>query len=85
MMMTPQPLARFFLQRPFEPFTMVLVDGRELHVSHPEFADADAQAETVAFQHPSGQVEVIDPRLILPMRTIYSANLVDYQRRNPSE
>ena len=63
----------------------MLVDGRELHVNDPEFADADARAEIVTFQHPSGQVEVIDPRLILSIRTIYPADMSDYQRPDRSE
>jgi hypothetical protein len=83
--MTSPPLARFFMQRPFEPFTMVLADGRELHVNHPEFADVNAQDEVVTFQHPSGQLEVIDPRLIVSIRTIYPAHIGDYRKRNPSE
>ena len=31
-------LTRFLEQLPFEPFTLQLMDGRELHVRHRDFA-----------------------------------------------
>ncbi len=58
--MTTIQVVRFFEQRPFEPFTMVLVDGREFHVRHPEIATLAQAALVVNYIHPTRQVEVID-------------------------
>ena len=83
--MTWQPLARFFMQQPFEPFTMVLANGREIHVNHPELAGVNAPDGIVFWQHPSGQIEVIDPALIVSVRTIYASNIADFSRNGTHE
>ncbi len=82
--MTTAMLARSFMQAPFEPFTLVLSNGRELHVHQPEFTDVDGRAQVVVFQHPSGQVEIVDPTLIVSIRTIYGGDLGDYRTVGPS-
>lgn len=71
-------LTRFIKQRPFEPFTLVTADGRELHVNHPEFATLGDHVDTLIYVYPSGQVEIIDSRLIVSLRTIYPADLHAY-------
>jgi hypothetical protein len=82
---TTGPLARFFMQQPFEPFTLVLVDGRELHVHHIEFAMVNRDDRVVTFLHPSGQVEIVDFDLITSIRTIYPADIADFQSPRDSE
>ena len=83
--MTTGPLARFFMQEPFEPFTLVLADGRELHVHHIEFALVNRREGIVTFLHPSGQVELVDFNLIVSIRTIYPADIAAFQSRPDSE
>ena len=83
--MTTGPLARFFMQQPFVPFTLVLVDGREFHVHHIEFAMVSRDDGVVTFLHPSGQVELIDFNLIVSIRTIYPADIGEFQSPRDSE
>lgn len=72
--MTTEHIIRFFMQRPFEAFTLNLVDGRELHVHHPEFAQLEQFAVVVTVLLPTRQVEVVDTSLIVSIRTIYASD-----------
>ncbi len=72
--MTAEYVIRFFMQRPFEAFTMVLTDGREIHIPHREFAEIEQYAVTVLVVLPTRQVEVVDTSLIVSLRTIYASD-----------
>jgi len=76
--MTSPWLTRFVVQQPFEPFTMIVADGRELHVPHPEQASLGDYATTLIYMHPTGQVEVVAAALIVSIRTIRPADLGAY-------
>ena len=58
--MTTEYVVRFFDREPFEPFTVTLVDGRELHVLHPESAQIGEHVLVILLIHPTDQVEVFD-------------------------
>jgi hypothetical protein len=68
---TPE-IIQFFEQRPFEPFTISTIAGREFQVLHPEVAFLGRAALVVWFVHPTRQLEVIDTGLIVSLRTIYA-------------
>lgn len=74
--MTTDYITRYVQQRPFEPFTVVTTDGREFHVSHPEFATLGEYAATVIYLHPTGQKEIVDVSMIVSIRTIRAADAV---------
>ena len=76
--MTSEHLTRFVQQRPFEPFTFVTVDGREIQVRHPEHVSMGQHALSVTCTHPTGQIEIIDANLIVSIRTLYAADAADY-------
>jgi hypothetical protein len=73
--MTSDYIIRFFDQRPFEPFTILLLDGRELHVQHPEVTTIERGAQLVTYTHPTRQLEVIDTSMIVSLRTIYPTDI----------
>ena len=72
--MTAEYLIRFVMQRPFEPFTLTLADGRELQIAHPEFAQLGEFAAVVTVVLPTDQIEVVDTSLIVSIRTIYATD-----------
>jgi hypothetical protein len=76
--MTTDHAIRFFLQEPFEPFTLCLSDGREFHVPHLRIATIGEYGEVVYFTLPTRQVEVIDTALIVSIRTIYSSDVTKW-------
>lgn len=81
--MTSRYLIGFFEQRPFEPFTLVMASGRELHVMHPENATLGFAGMSAIYQHPTRQVEVIDAELIESIRTIYASEMTTYDGQEP--
>ena len=76
--MTTALLTRFVTQRPFEPFTLVTADGRELHARHPEHVSLGTAAMSVVYIHPTGQLEFLDTDLVVSIRTIYPAEFDVY-------
>ena len=77
--MTTELIVRFFMQQPFEPVTLVLSDGRELHVNHPEQAVATRGGSVIYYYHPTSQVEVIDSAMVISLRTIHAVDLDSYR------
>ena len=73
--MTIEETIKWFEQRPFEPFIMVLVNSREILVPHPESATLGLYGTVVYVFHQIGQIEVIDASLILSFRTIYKSQI----------
>jgi hypothetical protein len=72
--MTSAFIVRFIEQRPFDAFVMVLVNGREIPVMHPENISIGEYAQTVTLYLPNGQVEVVDGAAIASMRTLYAVD-----------
>ena len=72
--MTTAYMIQLFERQPFEPYSLLLVNGRELHVQHPEMAPLGNAAMILYVVHPAGQIEVIDTALIVSVRTIYPAD-----------
>ena len=64
--------------RPFVPFTMVLSNGREMQVLHPETATIGRFGHVVVFFHPSRQVETVDVTHIVSLRTIYPSTELQF-------
>ena len=73
--MTAADMTRYAEQRPFVPFTMILVNGREVHVAHPEFLTTGNAVQSVYVVIPTGQLEVIDVALVVSIRTFHPAEL----------
>jgi hypothetical protein len=61
---------------------MQLVDGRELHVHHRDYAQLGRAVQFVIYLHPNGQVEFVDADQIVSLRTIYPADFSDYSNLN---
>ena len=76
--MTPDALARMFARRPFEPFVIVTADGRELEVRHPEQAAFGVDAEAVLYFHPDRRIEILDPGLVVSLRTVRPGDTAAY-------
>jgi len=80
---TSEHAIRFFMQRPFQPFMMCLVDGRELHVPHLEFAVIGKHAAVVYVTLPTRQIGIVDTSLIISLRTIYASDLANWEPDRP--
>jgi hypothetical protein len=76
--MNDEHLTRFFSQRPFEPFTMYLSDGRSLLVKHPEQASIGMYAASVVYSHLDDSIEFIDATHIVTFRTLLPADPHSY-------
>ncbi len=50
-------------RQPFRPFRLLLVDGREFRVDHPEFAAIDRRGREVTFYAGDNTQHFIDARL----------------------
>jgi hypothetical protein len=53
---------------PFVPYWMMLADGREIAIDHPDFASIPEQEESVTVYDFSGGVEVVDLTLVVPLQ-----------------
>jgi hypothetical protein len=73
--MTTEMMVRFFQQRPFEPFTLILANGREHQINHLEQAAVGRSALVVYIFHPTRQIEAIDTAMIVSIRTICPADM----------
>ena len=78
--MNSNQIGQFAYARPFEPFVMWLVDGREFKVLQPNFIAVGDHALGVWFLHPSGELELIDVELVVSMKTINSVDSEEYIR-----
>lgn len=76
--MTSDQIVRFFVDRPFVPFTIVTADGRELHVRHPEHGQFGRHMEGVTYFYDDLRIEVIDARLIVSLRTLTPVDISTY-------
>lgn len=76
--MSNETVIKFFQNRPFIPFAMITVDGRQFTIHHPEQAMFGIRGETVLFIHPDLRLEVIDSRLILSLVTLSAADFYTF-------
>jgi hypothetical protein len=68
-------------RRPFQAFTLVLVDGQRFTIDHPEFAATDRRGRVVTFYGSDNTRHEIDSRLILELVAI---DQVDGASRAPT-
>jgi hypothetical protein len=61
---TIEQLQRAIHNIPFWPFTLMVADGAELHVPHPEFITHAPNGRTAAVTHPDGTIETVDLLLV---------------------
>lgn len=73
--MTSADMVLFAEQRAFVPFTMILANGREVHVPHAEFLITRNSVQSVHVIIPTGQLEIIDVALVVSIRAFYPAEL----------
>ena len=76
--MSTDVMTLFAEQRPFVPFTMILPNGREVHVPHSDFMIAGPSVLTVFVIVPTGQLEVIDTAQVVSIRTFHAAELPSF-------
>ena len=67
--MTLNQFTQAIRRQPFRPFRLVLVDGREFRVDHPEFAAIDRRGREVTFYAGDNTQHFIDARLIAEVVT----------------
>ena len=65
--MTTEQLERFHKARPFVPFSIFVVDGRETRVDHPEMLAYKPKARTCAVWS-EGAYEIIDLLLVTTLK-----------------
>jgi hypothetical protein len=63
--MTLVEFSREMGRRPFQPFTLVTVDGQRFTIDHPEFASIDRRGRVVTFHRADNTRHEIDARLIV--------------------
>jgi len=66
--MTIEQLRRAHQNRPFEPFTIHLADGREVYVRHPEFLAEFPGGRSIVVTLSDQSWEVIDVMLVTSLR-----------------
>jgi hypothetical protein len=73
--MTSDVITTFVEQRPFEPFSFSLADGREVFVPHSDFITLGFAAQSVHVILPTHQREVIYAGHVVSIRTFYRSEL----------
>ncbi len=66
--MTVHEVARLQRAAPFQPYWLQLMDGRAIHVDHPDFVTVNEDDELVWVEEESGSVEIIDLLLVVSLR-----------------
>jgi hypothetical protein len=54
---------------PFRPFVLVMADGREYPVSHPDFVAISPSGREIIHYGPDDELHLLDARLIVEIRT----------------
>ncbi len=62
--MTADEIREVHRARPFRPFTLCVVDGREYEVRHPELMIVTPRGRTVVVASPDEKVDIIDTLMI---------------------
>ena len=68
--MTLVEFSRAMGRRPFQPFTLVLIDGQRFTIDHPEFASTDRRGRVVTFHGADNTRHEIDARLIIEVVSV---------------
>ena len=68
--MTLTEFSRAMGRRPFQPLTLVLVDGQRFTIDHPEFASTDRHGRVVTFHGADNTRHEIDSRLVTELVSI---------------
>lgn len=63
-------LLPFLMSRPFEPFRITLVGGREVTIKHPDFITSSNAALGVWLVHETGRVEAIPNAAMISITTL---------------
>ena len=53
---------------PFEPYKILLADGRDLLVKHPDFASVSEEEESITTFDENGGVEIVDLALVVSLQ-----------------
>ena len=67
--MSPDAVKKFMHAVPWQPFTLCLADGRNIHVPHPDFISISRAGRTVVVTTEDEEFEMIDVFLILSVKT----------------
>jgi hypothetical protein len=67
--MTFEEIKKFYYAAPFRPFEIVLTNGRQVRVDHPEFMALSPYEDTVVVYEPDGHL-TIDVPLVIAVREL---------------
>jgi hypothetical protein len=62
--MTADPIRQLLVQRPFQPFTVHLADGRQVRVDHYDWAIISPPGRTMIVYQKDGSFNIIDIMLV---------------------
>ena len=62
------PVRKARMAQPFQPFAMVLVDGRSVSVAQPEFLAISPSGRVLAVYQPDDSFEVVELRQVKALR-----------------
>jgi hypothetical protein len=65
---TVTPIIRRQNAVPFEPYKILLADGRDLLVKHPDFASVSEEEESITTFDENGGVEIVDLALVVSLQ-----------------
>jgi hypothetical protein len=66
---TIEQFRNMLMAQPFQPFSLHLADGRQLHVPHREFASMSPSGRTVIIHQPDDKFEIIDLLLVVGLES----------------
>ncbi len=82
--MTLVEFSREMGRRPFQPFTLVTVDGQRFTIDHAEFAATDRRGRVVTFYGADNTRHEIDSRLIVELVVLDVENSAGSIAPNPN-
>jgi hypothetical protein len=68
--MTLNPFRQAVLRQPFQPFELILADGRTFVIEHPEFAAVSPNGREVTFYEMDGTQHFLEALLIAEIRPV---------------
>jgi hypothetical protein len=77
--MTIEQIRSVYQTRPFRPFVMHLVDGRQFTVRHPEFVVFSSDGRSLAVHQDDDTAAVIDPSTVVELEV--KSNVVGTGKR----
>lgn len=73
--MTIEQIRELHQKRPFQPFEILLVDGRTLTVEHPELVSRSVSGRTINVSRPDDVVETIDLLLVVSINPVANGSV----------